>query len=169
MTRTNGTKSLTSCVLFPKHITETIQLPNQLGDDAIETEYGSYLGPNKALYLRNCSSGKHIGNQRPVVLRFKVIRLCKERFVDIEGPVIFTVFVPLVLRIVYLVVHRRSCKVELRRNSTVSLDSPNETCDLPHSGRSVQCHLVSVNIATQRVPRGRYRIFDGAPRAGSID
>ena len=90
----------------------------------METEYISYLGPNKALYLRNRSSGKHIRNQRPVVLRFKVIRLRKEGFVHIEGPVIFMVFVPFVLRIVYLIVHRRSCKVELRRNSAVSPDSP---------------------------------------------
>ena len=66
------------------------------------------MGPNKALYLRNRSSGKQIGNQRPVVLRFKVIRLRKERFIHIEGPVIFAVFVPFVLRIVYLIVHRRS-------------------------------------------------------------
>jgi len=82
------------------------------------------LGPNKVLYLRNRSSGKQIGNQRPVVLRFKVVRLRKEGFVHIEGPVIFAVFVPFVLRIVYLIVHRRSCKVELRGSSTVSLDSP---------------------------------------------
>jgi hypothetical protein len=124
-----------------------VQLPRQLGNcAAIETEYGSYLGPNKALYLRNRTSGKQIGNQRPVVLRFKVVRLRKEGFIHIEGPVIFMVFVPFVLRIVYLAVRRRSCKVELRRNSTVSLDSPNETRQSPHSGRSVQCHLISVNI-----------------------
>jgi hypothetical protein len=129
------------------------------------------LGPNKALYLGNRSSGKQIGNQRPVVLRFKIIRLRKEGFVQIEGPVIFIIFVPFVLRIVYLVVHRRSCKVELRGTSTVSLDSesPNETRQSPHSERSVQCHLVNVNIVTRRAPRGAYRISDGAPRAGLID
>jgi hypothetical protein len=92
------------------------------------------------------------------MLRFKVLRLRKEGFVHIEGPVIFMVFVPFVLRIVYLIVHRRSCKVELRGNSTVSLDSPNETRQSPHSGRSVQCHLVSVNIATQRA-QGEGTVF----------
>ena len=42
------------------------------------------------------------------MLRFKVIRLRKEGFVEVEGPVIFTVLVPFVLGVVYLVVHRRS-------------------------------------------------------------
>ncbi len=85
------------------------------------------MAPNKVLYLRNRSSGKEIGNQRPVVLRFKIVRLREEGFVRIEGPVIFIILVPSVLRIVYLVVHRRSCKVELRANSAMSPDFPNGT------------------------------------------
>ena len=85
------------------------------------------MAPNEVLYLRNRSSGKEIGNQRLVVLRFKVVRLREEGFVHTEGPVIFIILVPSVLQIIYLIVHRRSCKVELRANSAMSQDFPNGT------------------------------------------
>jgi hypothetical protein len=47
------------------------------------------------------------------VLRFKVIGLSKERMVHIESTVKFMVLVPLVLGIVYLVVHCRLGKMKL--------------------------------------------------------
>ena len=59
------------------------------------------------------SFGKHIRNQAPAVLRFKVIRLREERLGHVKGPVIFPVLVPLVLSVVDLVVRRRSRKVQL--------------------------------------------------------
>jgi hypothetical protein len=75
--------------------------------------YCSYLGQNHVLYLIYRFSGKHIRDERPTVLRFKVIGLSKERLVHVESTVKFIVLVPLVLSIVYLVVHRRLGKVKL--------------------------------------------------------
>lgn len=60
------------------------------------------------------------------MLRFKIIRLCKEGFVQVEGPIKIIVLVPFVLGIVYFVVYRRLCKVELRTESR--LEIPKQDC-----------------------------------------
>ena len=101
-----------------------------------ERIYRSYLVSDKVLHLRNRTSGKEIGDQRSAEPRFTVVRLCEERFVHIEGPVKFIIFVPFILRIVNLIVHCRSRKMELRRNAEVSPNSQNKTRHSPHSGRS---------------------------------
>jgi len=78
------------------------------------------------------------------MLRFKVIRLTKEGFVQVKGPIKIVILVPFVLRIVYFIVYRRLCKVELRTEGRIrywSLDFQNKIVTLPHLGRSVQCHL----------------------------
>jgi hypothetical protein len=43
-----------------------------------------------------------------------IMGLCKERLVHVEGTIIVMVLVPFVLSVVYLVVHRRLGKVELK-------------------------------------------------------
>ena len=48
-----------------------------------------------------------------MVLCFKVVLLRNSGFVHVESPVKSIILVPFVLRIVYFVVHRRSCKVKL--------------------------------------------------------
>ncbi len=67
------------------------------------------------LYLRNRSSGEHIGDERPAVLRLKVIRLRKGGFVHVEDPIKFISLVPFVFESVYFIIRRRSSKVELRK------------------------------------------------------
>jgi hypothetical protein len=79
--------------------------------------YGSYLVSEKVLHLYNRTSRKEIRDQRSAVPRFTIVRLREERFVHVEGPVKFITLVPFVLRIVDFIVHRRSRKVELRRNA----------------------------------------------------
>jgi hypothetical protein len=77
----------------------------------METRYESHLVPDKVLHLKNCSFRKHIGDERPAVLRFEVFRLREKGFVCIEATIKFIILVPFVLRIVYFIVRRRSCKV----------------------------------------------------------
>jgi len=78
------------------------------------------------LYLRNRCSGKHVGDERPTVLRFEVFPLREKGFVRIEGTIKIVVLVPFVLWTVYFIVHRRLCEVELRSNSAVSPNFPNK-------------------------------------------
>ena len=81
------------------------------------------------------------------MLRFKVIRLRKERLVHVEGPVVLPVLVPLVLSIVDLVVRRRSRKVQL----PTSVNVPS--------------YLISVRVFTSF---GAIRIMSPASEARSM-
>ena len=75
----------------------------------------SYLSPNDVVYIRNRFFGKHIGNQRPPMFRFKAIRLREEGFVRVEDPIKLIILVPFVPGIVYFTECCWLCKVELRR------------------------------------------------------
>jgi hypothetical protein len=74
------------------------------------------------LYLRDGLLRKHIRDESPAVLRFKVIGLRKERLLHVEGTVKLVVLVPFVLRVVYLVVHCRLGKMKLKGNQEVKSD-----------------------------------------------
>ena len=65
------------------------------------------------LQFGNRFLGKEIGYQRPVMLRFEVGGLHKERLAHIEGAVKVVILIPLVLHIVDIVVCDRVGKVEL--------------------------------------------------------
>ena len=123
---------LTSSILLIEYVTESVQLQGQLDNQERETGYGPHLVPDKVLYLRNRSSGEHPGNKSPAVLRFEVFSLRQGRFVRVEGTIKTIMLVPFVLWIVYFIVYRRSCKVELRGNSAVDPNSPVRHRDASH-------------------------------------
>ena len=113
-------KSLTGCVLLLQYIKELVHLRKPIRQLNTETGNDSHLVPDKVLYFRNCTSGKHIGHERPAVLRVVVFRLREKGFVCTEATIKFIILVPFVLRIVYFIEHRRFCKVKLRVNLVVS-------------------------------------------------
>ena len=107
------------------------------------------------------------------MLRFKVIRLTKEGFVQVKGPIKIVILVPFVLRIVYFIVYCRLCKVELRTEGRIrywSLDFPNKIVTHLIWGNPYNVTWLGVNNMVQTIKRAskrkRYRISDGALCAG---
>ena len=76
-----------------------------------KTVYESHLVLDNVLYVRNRSLGKHIGDERPAMLGIEVFCLRKKGFVRVEGTIEIIILVPFVMKVVYFVVRRRSCKV----------------------------------------------------------
>ena len=66
-----------------------------------------------------------MGDQHPPISRFEVIRLHEEGFVRVEYPIKIIILVPFILGIIYFIVYRRLCKVELRWRKS---DSESQLC-----------------------------------------
>ena len=107
------------------------------------------------------------------MLRFDVIGLRKERPVHVKGPVILVILVPFVLPVVNLVVHHRSCKMQLpsKFGCQSESDFPSQRALFTSFGAilimSPGAKHDQCRTAIGRAPcGGPYRIFDGGPHAG---
>jgi hypothetical protein len=93
------------------------------------------------------------------VLRFKVVRLCKEGLVQVEGPIKIIVLVPFVLGVVYFIVYRWLCKVELRPR--LNSNFPNKTLFLTSFGaiRTISPGLSQRGTDNQTSATGKLTVF----------
>jgi hypothetical protein len=115
-----------------------------------------------------------MGDQHPPISRLEIIRLREKGFVQVEeGPIKIMILVPFILRVVYFIVYRRLCKVELRRRKSDRESQLCKTRRVTHLIRG-DPHNVTWSVSTwpeqsEEGPKGRHRISYEALRAGQID